>query len=209
MLDKPTLTDNGNGTVNISSQDVSMYKTNDWRDGLDKYTIPIANNLTLVDNATNYIIVSYNSGTPVYQSITDVSTINESDIIPVYTIYRDGTILHILDWDSLGRGMVNRLNARFVKTRRFERQDGLIVSEFGTRNLNISAGTVWYGANNISITDVSSTINTFTLYSHTAGSWGAAIQTQWNNSQYDDGTDLQSLTVAEYGVIWIYYHMDI
>lgn len=204
MITKPNIVDNGNGTVNIASEDAVIYSTSIWTNGLFRYTIPALNNIVLIDNKTNYIIVNYNSGSPVYQVTIDVSIINESDIIPVYTIYRGGILLHFLDWDSLANGMVNRLNARLVKTRRFERQAGLSVLEFGTRNLQISAGNVWYGANDIQLSEVNSTVDDFDLHYHIAGVWNIVANTQWNNTQYDDGIDLQIIGNAKYGVVWLY-----
>jgi len=100
MTSKPALTDNGDGTVDVASTDAVLYPTDDWTTGLQRYTIPAATNLTIADDTDSYIVVNYNSGSPIFQAITNVEIINESDIIPVYSIYREGIHLHVLDWDS-------------------------------------------------------------------------------------------------------------
>jgi len=204
MIQAPTLTDNNDGTVNVSTEDAVVYKTSDYKGGLYKYTIAGITNQSLVDETTNYIVVDYNAGTPIYKSITDVNLINESDVVPVYTIFREGTELHTLDWDGLASGLVNKLNARMVKTRRFERQDGLTITEFGTRNLQVTVGTVWFGGNEIHLDAVNSTTDDFTFHYHVSGVWTTSTVTQWNNEQYDDGTDLVNITNNKFGVAWIY-----
>lgn len=206
MLSEPGFADNGDGTIDVAAAQAQIYKTTDWTGGLFKYTIVALANLPLLDNTTNYIIVNYNGGNPVYQSITNVSLINESDVIPVYTIERKGATLHVLGWDGLANGKSDRMHMRFVKTNRFIRDnnEGLAVSEFGTRNLRIETGRVWYGANTIDLSVVDSTIDDFELYFNVSGVWNLAPATQWNNTQYDDGTDLQTITAGKYGVVWLY-----
>ena len=207
----PTLTDIGGGIVDISSSVAKLFRTNDYTGKLLEYTIPELTGISLTDNETNYIIVNYNSGNPVYQNTTDVSIINESDIIPVYTIYRQGNDLHELCWNSLADGMANKLHARFVKTRRFEREenDGLLLSEYGTRNIRITEGHIWQGATKIIIPLFESATTQIELWHHTTGVWTKTLTNTYTNDQYDDGTDLQTLGNNRYVVNWVYSGVDI
>ena len=153
----------------------------------------------------SYLVADYNGGTPVTKIITDVELITESDVCPAVTVYRDADdSLHLLDWDGIGSGMGNRLHQRTVKTKRFERESGLLLTEFGTRNIAVSAGKIWYGANRVSLDQALSTTDLCELWYHVSGTWTKATTTQYNNSQYDDGTDLVALTGSHYTVNWVF-----
>ena len=126
--------------------------------------------------------------------ITDVNLINETTVVPVYTVFRDGTMLHPLSWDSLALALPNKLNMRFVKTERFVRQSGVVLSESATRIINISSGIIWHGATNAPPLDaINSTSDSTSLWYHNAGVWTRSQITQYNNTQYDDGTNLVTL----------------
>ena len=105
---------------------------------------------------TSYVVADYNAGSPILRVTTDVNEITESNIVPIFTIFRSGTTLHTLDWDTLGRGLANKLHQSIVKTDRYRRESGLAISESGTRNVDLSAGIIWTGANKVTITSIAS-----------------------------------------------------
>lgn len=201
---KPSVLDNGDGSLTIGDVKANLYKTSNYNGGIKSFDIS-ESTLTLTDNSVNYIIVNYNSGNPIYQVTTDVSIINESDIIPVITSFREGLSITKIDWDSLGVGLSNKLHARFVKTQRFARESGLNLSEKNIREISISSGKVWHGAVSMSLDAVDSAIDTWCFYYHLNGSFVKDTNTtQYNNSQYDDGTNLVALANNKYTVNWIF-----
>lgn len=200
----PSYQDNGDGSVTIGSGKYILNNTTrDVGQYLQEYTIA-GDTFTLVDGVANYIVANYNSGTPVVQHITDVNLIDESLIIPIFTIVRTGTVLHKIDWGMLGILLANKLHASIVKTDRYRRQSGLVLSEYGTRNLNLTSGIVWVGANDMQLTEINSDIDNISFYYHVAGVWTKSFVTQYNNTQYDDGTDLVSLPNNSYTVNFVY-----
>ena len=200
----PALTDNGDGSVNLASCEVGLFDNNSYSGTISKYNILALSNIILTDLQTNYIIVNYNSGVPVYQVTTDVSIINESDIIPIYTIYRNGLGLSYINWDSLGQGLSNKLNARFVKTQRFGYESGFTLSEKNTRELLISEGVTWHGAVRNPLSSVDSLTNQMNFWYPVSGVWTNSIETSYRNTQYSNGTDLQNLLPNKYTTVDVY-----
>lgn len=185
-----SVTNLGAGALSINSNLVNLYTNSTFTGQIYNFLV-VGNTFTLVDNQTNYIIVNYNSGSPEYQLTTDVDIINESNIVPIVTAYRDGNDIHYIDWNSLGDGLANKLHTRAVKTERFKHQSGSILSEKNIREISVSSGKYWYGAVNKSLSSFDSTVNNMYFMYHVGGAWTSTQnQTQYNNTQYDDGNDL-------------------
>jgi len=109
----PALIDNNDGTFDIAGCEVLLYSNSEKSGELKKFTILADTGVVTTADVTNYLVVDYNSGNPIYQVITNLSLINESDVIPVTTIYNDNnTELHLIEWDSLGDGLSNPLNGK-------------------------------------------------------------------------------------------------
>lgn len=199
----PTIVDNGNGSVTISTGTYSL-STNALGIGLiSQYEIG-GGTFTLTDLTQNYIVADYNDGTPILRLIEDVLLINETTIIPVFSIFRNGNVLHTQWWDSLGNALTNKLHQSIVKTQRYRRESGLSISEYGTRNLNLTSGRVWVGAVPVNLDAVLTATDNLSLWYHSAGNWTNTIQASYNNTQYDNGTNLVELTNNRYAVNWIY-----
>lgn len=206
----PTFTDNLNGTFNVGDCTVLLYDNANHIGELKKYVVTGLTNQSTTVNVTSYLIANYNSGSPIFQVTTDVSGINESDVVPVVTIYNeDDILLHTLEWDHLGRGLANKLHARWVKTNRFGRESGLVLSSVPTRVVEVTSGVAWFGAVKTTLDAFNSVSDRWVFFYHSSGSWTKfADTTAFNNTQYDDGTDLQSLVNNQYGVNWIFRDAD-
>ena len=201
--ENPSYTDNGGGNITIHSLVVKMYKTADYTGNVFRFTIPEAS-FDLVDNTTNYIVADYNSGTPIFRLTTVVTEITESSIVPIYTIQRAGIYLHTTNWDSLGNGKIDKLHQSIIKTQRYRRESGLAISSNASRNITLTAGKVWYGTNGLSLDAIDTLTDNLFLYYHVAGVWTLAVEATYRNTQYDDGTDLATLTNGRYAVIWLF-----
>lgn len=200
----PTFVDNGGGNVTINSTTVNLWDNPDFSKSAKPYQLA-AITATLADNTTSYAVGDYNSGTPIIKIITDVNLINESSVVPLFTIFRSGSFLHTLDWDTLGRGLANKTHQSIVKTQRYRRESGLAISESGTRNINLTSGIVWVGANKSVISAVASlTDNMFYFLRTGASTWTTQIVTQYNNTDYFTGATTASLSVGRYGVNWLF-----
>ncbi len=198
----PTILDNGDGTITVGSGE---YHLSTQADGKGTESFVISGGLfSLTDNTTNYLVADYNSGTPILHVITDVNLINETTVIPIYTAYRSGIALHFQNWDALGVALANKVHQSIVKTQRYRRESGLALSEYGTRNLSLTSGRVWVGAVPISVDAIATATDNIRLFYHSAGNWVYTTQTQYDNTQYDNGTNLVTLTSNRYAVSWIF-----
>lgn len=200
----PSITDNGGGSVTVGAVDVVLFSNATQVGTARKYSLP-ALTVTLIDNATNYIIADYAGGSPALANTTNINLINESSVVPIYTIYRSGSFLHVQSWDSLGNGLANKLHQSIVKTQRYRRESGLALGETGTRNVTLGSGIVWTGANSLSLGAISTgTDNLFYFLRTGASTWTTQVVTQYNNTDYWNGTTTASLTNNRYAVNWVY-----
>jgi len=198
------ITDNLDGTVDIASGTGYIRTTNSDTADMEYFSISGVSALALTDNSENYIYVLYGSP-PTINVTTSGSTIrnNENDRFELYEVYRQGTTLHITNHFQKA---VN--NDKFLQQRLYEqspgglaRTAGLIISDTGTRNVAMTAGTIWLKLNKISISAIdTSGADTFDryYYNFTGATWVTqSSQTQWDNAQYNDvtaGTGLVAMT---------------
>jgi len=206
----PTFTGHGDGTIDVSSCNCILKAGPDHNGSLMLYEIDAVVSMPLVDMSVNYLTVSYNNGVPIYDVTTDREEVNFSNVVPVYTIYREGTIFHELEWGALADGLAEQLLERQIKCHRFEREeyDGLLLSEYGTRNVSITEGKVWYGITAATAPAFQSTIVPLNQYVHVAGVWTKTTPTSYSNTQYDNGTNLQTLALNKYTNAWFYTGVD-
>ena len=200
----PTYVNNGNGSITLGPGTYSLYTNSDGVGKLKTFNIP-GNTFTLTDGVLTYIVANYNNGSPIIQAITTVSSINETTIIPIITVYRQGTTLYYLEWDDLGDALPNKTHQSIVKTQRYRLEPGgLTLGEAPTRYVTITSGTVWTGAVPTVLNAFNSSTNTMQLAYHVAGVWTFSTVTQYNNLNYDDGTNLQTTSGGKYVVNFIY-----
>lgn len=149
---KPTFTDNNDGTYDIGAFEVLLYDNSNHEGQLKRYLFAADAGRSIADtpDEIRYLVVNYNSGTPILQDLTyaQLSQINESSVVPVFTMYNESnTHIHHVDWDTLGQGLPNMIHKRLVKTDRFRRESGVALSVTDpAMSVQITAGQVWLGA---------------------------------------------------------------
>jgi len=208
VLTQPTITVTGSGaTINASSVEAVLYSQVGWVGDLKKYIVPAATGLSLTDQSANYLIVSYNSGSPVYSITTNVATIDNSSVVGAALLWRNGTQVHYqpIDW---GRSCASRLNRRLVQTNRYQWASGLALGESTGNVITLTAGVIWYGVTQYSEASVTSASSNADFYYHVSGVWTTTTASTYNNTQYDDGTNLQTLGPGKYAVNWVYRYLD-
>jgi len=212
-----TFTDNGDGTLTVSAgsgfikianNDFAETKFFDWQ---------ASSNMALTDNNTNYIYVTYDGGSPhVTKSLSIPSDKNTNVMLGL--AYRDGTDIHLVTAGQyINNYAKNTLWKDIEINGKFQRANGLIISETGTRNIAITSGVVYAGLTKKSIPSFdSSDGDTFTYYYRNgAGGWTKVTsQSQIDNTYYDDGTGtLHELSdtigwKTYYGAHWVYMDAD-
>lgn len=211
----PVVADASGVAVSVTSVDCLIRSDALWAgDGmLYRRTVAANVSLAVTDNALNYIYITWNAGTPIYASTTDRSLINHSTNIPVVRIYMSaGSIEYQISYGYLARGAVARNTDRVFRIRGVggaERESGLGLSETATRVVNVGSGYAWFGLSRMALTAIAqggSGVES-ELWYHSAGVWTKSTITTYNNTQYDNGTNLVTLTSNRYAVNWVYRNM--
>lgn len=200
----PTFIDNSNGSFTVGNGIYTLNSSNNGLGFVKSYAIN-GSTFTLQNEVTSYLVADYNNGNPIIKILTDITPINETTIIPIFTLFRQTNTIYPINWDLLGISLPNKLNRSIVKTQRFRRQTGLLLSETFERKVNISSGISWIGAVEHVIPYFDSSVNNMYLWYHVNGVWTSTLVKQYNNTQYDDGTNLQTLSNnTRYAVNFIY-----
>lgn len=202
----PSRVDNGNGTVTLGSGQYAFDTIADGTGPAFRYTIA-GSTYSFTDSVTNYVVANYNGGSPTITVVTSTSTINNTTTVPILTVFRIGTHLDMLSWGEPAKASDGKMLRRMVRTERFAREPGGL--EIGVnygRGVTSTAGVVWNGLHQNTLAAFNTHISTdsFRLYSHVASVFTKSNITQFNNTQYDDGTALQTLTNNHYAVNWIF-----
>jgi hypothetical protein len=204
----PVTTVGATGLLNVSSIVANVNSAADGSGDIKRYTIPALVDYQLTANQYVYVTVIYNGGSPIYSVITDNNLINHFDRIAVcqgvWEVLGAINEGHIFCVGAYGLGLSNKIGHRLIHTQRFGWESGLMLSESASRVINVSAGKVWYDGEEINIDITDTTTTNFHFYFHVAGVWSANLQSQFNNTQYDNGTNLVTLTNNHYAVNWVY-----
>lgn len=132
-------TDNGNGSVTISSG-VATIRTSDSSYS-QLITAEIAGaTVTLQDNALNFICVHYNAGNPTLVTTVNQEIINERDYALVFGVYREAVLLHRVDFRGQSLDTNRNMRALFFNFSRFIHASNGSVLGFNGLAPTLSAG---------------------------------------------------------------------
>ncbi len=199
------LTNNSDGTVNIAEGTAFLRATNDQYAPLLKYTIPAVTNLTLTDNANNFVLVDYNAGTPALTVTTNTATINTETNSLAIAISRVGNNLDYISLVGQNNDANAKLRVRFLNQEGIRRANGAVIG-FSSRNLTLTSGVLFSGLIRIN----SPAFNTaspdsFTYVYNNGSAWTRVTgQTQVNNTQYNNAGTLTTMPNNEFRVDYVY-----
>lgn len=206
----PAFTDNGNGTATIAAFNCAISSSSDFTSPPRVYAIASAT-LALTDGIESYICVKYNAGTPVLYVETNKYLVNGSNVVGIYIAWRTGTELHSVSTDSRGVGLADKIAGMITRTRPYSIMYGQqltlgISATPASRTVTISAAVVYAGVDAIAVAALNSSVggNRLTRVAHVSGAYTFVNQTQMDNTNYDDGTNVVALGTNRYGVRWIY-----
>ncbi|KKN70966.1 hypothetical protein LCGC14_0425680 [marine sediment metagenome] len=167
-------------------------------------------NVALADNDINYVYIEYNGGSPQAVATTTVRTDFNTNVL-LASISREGTVLHINQTDQHTVGdHANSMIRRMVGVQPYGHVSGGILSETGTRNIALTAGTFWRGLTEFSTGAVDTQgADTFSYY-YNDGSWQKVSSvSDIHQSNYNNfGVGLATLANNRYGVHWVYLQAD-
>lgn len=206
VLIKPVYSDLGTGHLYVGNTGTyTVFPSADGSGTPVLYTgVTGFTGMTMTDGSVNYVVLNYNSGSPAIQVLTSDATINETTIIPIVAAYRDGNNLHIWDYDQTAMALSNKLSHSILKTSPLRWETGFEITESGTRNVNVAGGTIWRGATEHILSSFASGSTNMTFFYHVASAWTSSSIATYNNTQYDNGTDLVTLGSGRYAVNFIY-----
>ncbi|MEX2006795.1 MAG: MerR family DNA-binding transcriptional regulator [Candidatus Saccharimonadales bacterium] len=204
------ITDAGSGNINVSAGTGLIRATDDDIAELKFFDWAAASGIAIPANSKRYVGVQYNAGSP-QVFIKAADTWDYDTEFPLGVVINEGGTLHITNNPQWTGDAATNVIERFYGTNPFvrdKRTGGLIIGETGTRNLTVSAGKLWDRLNEFDIAAIdTSGTDTFDRY-YRNGSGGyikESAQTQWNNTQYDDGSGtLATLTDNYYSAQWFY-----
>jgi len=195
----------GTGFIRASNSDIATVKFFKWLENT---------NVSLTDNATNYIYVKKTGDGFTISSTVTKSDANNRNIILLGKIYRNGTELHMVDAGMTLSEATKRTLVRFTEVAgEVVHADGYRVTEKNERYITTDAGVLFGGLTKITTSGIDTTGgDTFITfyYDGVAETWieGSASQVdnlQWNNTTL---AALQTLTANRYGVFWVYGDYD-
>ncbi|MDC1299924.1 hypothetical protein N8Z24_00295 [bacterium] len=164
------ISDGGSGTIDISAMTGIIKTTNSELGANVFFDFGAVTGQALTDEAANYIGLDYNSGTP--QLTVSLSNLaNGHDIITVGRVFREGNSIDIMN-TSLGvQSLARRVQRRFLEGVFLEFISGGVVSESGTRNVDITAGIIYFGLNRLT----SDAVDTSATHDITGGGTGGTV----------------------------------
>jgi hypothetical protein len=209
------VTDNGDGTVDVASGSGFIRATTNPLLSLKFFDWAAVTNQSVPDNSVRYVGVVYNAGAPIVD-IRAADTWDHQTEFALAVVAREGSKIHVSFNPVQVADHASKMIKRDYETMPFERDmriaPGIIVSETGTRNLALSAGALWDRLNRFDIAALDTSVaDTFDLYyrNGAGGYTKVAGQTQWPNTQYDNGTGtLATLQGGKFGTLWVYVETD-
>lgn len=209
------IVDNGDGTIDIEAGTLMIrgVATSD----ADLYSVKFLgqSNLAITDNVITYIYIDYNSGNPIFVATTSSSVANGLNKTIAHQVRRKGSVIDLkIDVTNQNTDLSNKIRQQIFDTQRFPKKiGGSQISETGTRNLAITAGSYYYNLAKITHpafdTSIAGTANenVFTLtYRDGAGGFTEVLnEKQLSNAVFDNGSGTPaSISGSKYCVNWIY-----
>jgi len=197
------ITDNGDGTVDVAAGIGLIRAADDSTSELFFMDWAASADVSLTDDSNNWVYVDYNSGSPTIASSTSKPSENNTKFI-LASVYKSGNDLHINNgWRHTTGDHAGLMMEMMAETMPFAHASGGDISEVGTLQFSISEGNWWYGLTKLTTPAFDGTADEFFYYYHSSGVWTEASgQTAIDPDQYDDGSDLQSVTANRYSAHW-------
>ena len=204
------ITDNGNGTINVSAGEALLRNAASHTAPLTACQIPATNNIALTDLATNYVYADYNGGNPIVAVTTNKGAINNTTQALIGIVQRDGINLTILQIAGNTGDYKARLEKRMQDLEGVQIAEGCQLSEPATLPLGVAvaAGRAFYGTVEIPIAafDSSAAANSMELlYRDAQGNWVATPTQTLDNANYNPAAGgLVAIPAGQYATFWIY-----
>jgi len=201
------------GTIDIPASDFLLRDSTDLdTSSLALYRVPAKTGLAISNHQLNYIYANYNGGNPVYEATTDFAQLNTSTKILFANVFRDGTnYMDVYQAVCPVRDSIGSIATAEVLTRPVKRATGSILSNPTGLKIKVTAGTFFsvFSPASCPEIDTASTGTFTTVYKSGASTWTRNVgETDINNTQYNNGSTLTSLSSNRYTVRYVYWFFD-
>jgi hypothetical protein len=196
MTNVPSITFLNSSSFIVGTGSVNLCTTSDGTGFVRNY--PLQSSSFNFDTSSflnaGYIVVTYNSGSPIYQLTYDRTVVDSIQTTYVYTITNGASNTpSYVSYDNPGILLANKLLTQVGWTQGIQRGNGLNLSESGSKYISITSGSVWMGASQIILPAVNSSTSRTILVAHSASVWSGSLITQMTSTQCDDGTNIVAL----------------
>lgn len=205
IVNSPTITEGTGGDAgkfSIASGTVWFY-VDSTRTALELHTIAALSFTAPTDNVTTYICADRDTNTWVL--LTDVTAIDYLRYVPYFIAFKraGSTALHIQNIKLEAYGEVENNYHRTLHTDRYGRESGLdVIAVDGPHNITVNGGIIWSVHTPYTILPVTSATRQFTCASD--GSVTSILNPIVNNTQYDNGSGLQTLSTNQWVINWVF-----
>jgi hypothetical protein len=197
----------GDGYIRTTNDQQGALVLCRWAAAADLYTFsaPAAGQENVI-----FIGIEYSGGSVAAVTKANFSDWNWFSNFPLARASYDGTTMRIANLYAHSEDVSNftrkvlRLTMPFTREEAPEGSGGLEISDVATRQLAMTAGRMWHGFNSLILNAIAAGATFYTYYPNGAGGFVSGTATQWENTQYSDGTTLQAMTANRYGTRWIY-----
>lgn len=190
VIEGGELSDGGGFDIDVTAGDGFLI---DQTDDFVKEVSWSASTLTVPSDSIRYIYVDTNG--VVQQAASPQSLIFT---MPLGKVSTDGSGIRTIEKVDMDMKHIGNSVEQFLRNLGPVFSTGAIVTESGTRNLDVTAGSYNYGVNELDLTGgvaISWTAN----YRDGVGGWTEISQTTVDNAQYDDGSGtLASIPAGEF-----------
>lgn len=192
-----------NGLYAMPSIKVFLYSEAGYTGYFGEYSVEAAT-LQLVAGA-NILCVAFNNGVPIYQAYTDLSSVDDSSVIPVAYVLSFAGALFVTPLGQAGYGLAEKLLKLNRLLNRFE-----IVGGFGLTVTNLyvalSSLVVSNGIDALTTLDMDTSLSTndlYMFYRDASSAWQNTKVAQLSNTKCQ-GTGLVDMTAGQFVVHHLY-----
>ena len=194
--DGALITDAGSETIDVSIIKGALRTTNSHLGRLKFIDIAATSGIAIPTDSVRWVFAEWNSGTPQVVVRAD-RTSNGHDEFIIGNVVNEAGTLHISNSGQLVADPAKHTNERFSLTMPFERDEvnkGVIIGESGTRNVTLSAGNIFDGFRKFAIPSLDTSV-AGTFDSYLGATLDTAGETQWDNTNYNNGGSKTAMTV--------------
>ena len=203
------ITENGDGTIDITAGSSVLRSTNSADGDLRGYALPAVTGMTFTDEATNYIVADYNSGTPALLSTDSLALVfGDNRVSIIYAVNRLGNQLNIIDLRGFNVDFIHKNNLKDSQVHGTEHASGAMIADEGTQNFSVTAGSYYLLNTALATPALDTSVAGIFEYVYRDGASGwtrVASQSQIDIVNYDDDSGtLAALGNAKFGVHFLY-----